>query len=245
VVLSGWELRNLALESGEVEEQEGNVFHSIHDGSHPDVKAYVDARKKLTLQPAVRGAVQNLVPLFEPEVPQQLQALSSSKQTSTVIPSLCKGPERAVLGTLVVSTMPQNETTDTNAVQIRRSDRQPGPGFHTYRQDEDSQLHALSTSAKKQKIPVRLSTLEKTEEDSTDLTPMSGSFSRIGSLGDTVSVQEDLPARYPVRQPGMDYYAFQQSENDRLAQLKKRPRGGGGGEGGCGQDDKSARMGLL
>jgi len=127
------------------------------------------------------------------------------------------------------SVLPLNDPIDSEVGPIRRSDRQTGPGFFEHRKDENSRLHKLTTAAKKAK------TVPSPPEAGPLLRHPAGGAGQKGPASPT----EELPhwptpsspvgegvARFPVRQTGMGYYEFQQAENHRVNQPKKRARPG-------------------
>ena len=343
--MSGWELRETMHESDEpdasmddaelclkerlrIEDQQGAEFCRIHDGTHPDVAAYLAARTLALAHAANSGVAKKLVTLFEPENPQLSHAASPSKlpsppralsnkhaktekavlqahplagpvvsgvfedpvssmpqdgldvgpirrsdrqsgpgfyahrmeedarldklttsakkkQAALVLPAaeqteqeqgqavgaVVRSPHEpisaeiapgvGVLGVPATAVLPRHDANDPTAGPIRRSDRQPGPGFHAHRKDEDARLGNLTSPPKKTKTALVLPAVEKTEDE-----PSQAAGALVRSP--VALVGEGAP-RYPVRQAGMGFYAFQQAENARVNQPKKRPQGDGEG----------------
>ena len=132
-------------------------------------------------------------------------------------------PGGGVLGGPAISMLSQNDLIDSEVGPIRRSDRQTGPGFYEHRKDEDSRLDKLTSPAKKPKTapsPLGAGPLVRSP---------AGGGGQKGPASPTDRPAPSSPAgegvaRYPVRQTGIGFYEFQQAENDRVNQPKKRAR---------------------
>jgi len=260
VTLLAWELREMCEENLifkddprldmkerlAIVQQQGDEFHKIHKGTHPEVAAFLVTRKlahertgkgvakmDVTTTPMPAIAVKEMVKMFESKN-QHLPPASSSSTSllpPPVYPPVYRPPSPPRAASPVPSSLKPESGPDLG--HNRRSDRHTGPGFYEHRKDEDSRLDKLATSAKNAKTPLVLPVVQQPDDAQYQASPRQPLSAAISAGAEILALPPAslvLPLNDPIhcevgpirrsdRQTGPGFYEHRQDENSRLDKL--------------------------